>query len=73
MALTIYAESKLTMQHLLHIMLHRAEPSRIFCVPPFREGKIFKLHCGKANSSQCCVKGRMLCLARIYLDNQINY
>lgn len=41
MALATYAESKLTVQYLFHIMLHRAKPSRIFCVPPFRQGKIF--------------------------------
>lgn len=38
MALALYAESKLTVQHLFHLMLHSAIPSRMFYVPPlYRE------------------------------------
>lgn len=44
MALAIDAKIKLTLQHLLYIMLHRANASKIFCVPHFKGEKVFKLH-----------------------------
>lgn len=44
MALAIDAKRKLTLQHLLYLMLHRANPSKIFCMPPFKGEKVFKLH-----------------------------
>lgn len=72
-AFTTYAESKLTVQHLFHVMWHREKPPWIFCVSPLRQGEIFKPRCGKVRSLQRRSKARMLHLAWIYLDSQVNY